>query len=431
MSNSFYPKRLNKRSNRLLGKNGNAHKVNPIAERETMESLTAKPFRGSGRLLGLAVAITVLLTGCEAQSDEAASMPPPPEVDVAEVVVEPVTLRESFTGRVASPETVDLRPRVSGYIDKVAFEEGELVQAGELLFQIDPRPYEAQKQAASAELALANSQLDLARSEAGRAKTLLESRAISREEYDQRNTALMSARARVQAAQAALDTAELNLQYTRVTAPVSGRTGRALVTQGNLANADQSLLTTVVSVDPVHVYFEADEQSAFSSQQLLANGQPRDVRISLGGEDGRQYQGKLDFVDNHLNPGTGTLQYRAVLNNPDGLIKPGQFARVEMPVAELDQALLVNRKAVLTDQDRRFVYVVDEQDRVAPRQVTTGRQVDDLQVIREGLNHGDLVIINGVQKVFGAGMQVKPQLVAMKESDQGEGAVAVAQELAQ
>ena len=396
-----------------------------------MESLTAKPFRGSGRILGLAVAITVLLTGCEAQSDEAASMPPPPEVDVAEVVVEPVTLWEAFTGRVASPETVDLRPRVSGYIDEVAFEEGELVKAGDLLFQIDPRPYEAQKQAASAELALANSQLDLARSEAGRARTLLESRAISREEYDQRNTALMSARARVQAAQAALDTAELNLQYTRVTAPVSGRTGRALVTQGNLANADQSLLTTVVSVDPVHVYFEADEQSAFSSQQLLANGQPRGVRISLGGEGGGQYKGELDFVDNHLNPGTGTLQYRAVLNNLDGLIKPGQFARVEMPVAELDQALLVSRKAVLTDQDRRFVYVVDEQNRVAPRQVTTGRQVDDLQVIREGLNHGDLVIINGVQKVFGAGMQVKPQLVAMKESARGEGAVVVAQELAQ
>lgn len=396
-----------------------------------MESLTAKPFRGSGRLLGLAVAITVLLTGCEAQSDEAASMPPPPEVDVAEVVVEPVTLWESFTGRVASPETVDLRPRVSGYIDEVAFEEGELVKAGDLLFQIDPRPYEAQKQAASAELALANSQLDLARSEAGRARTLLESRAISREEYDQRNTALMSARARVQAAQAALDTAELNLQYTRVTAPVSGRTGRALVTQGNLANADQSLLTTVVSVDPVHVYFEADEQSAFSSRQLLANGQPRGVRISLGGEGGGQYKGELDFVDNHLNPGTGTLQYRAVLNNLDGLIKPGQFARVEMPVSELDQALLVSRKAVLTDQDRRFVYVVDEQNRVAPRQVTTGRQVDDLQVIREGLNHGDLVIINGVQKVFGAGMQVKPQLVAMKESARGEGAVVVAQELAQ
>ncbi len=396
-----------------------------------MESLTARKYSGSGRVAGLAIALTVLLTGCEAQSDEAMAMPPPPEVDVAEVVVEPVTLWESFTGRVASPETVDLRPRVSGYIDEVAFEEGELVQAGDLLFQIDPRPYKAREQAARAELALANSQLELARSEAGRAKTLLESRAISREEYDQRNAALMSARARVQAAQAALDTAELDLQYTRVTAPVSGRAGRALVTRGNLANADQSLLTTVVSVDPVHVYFEADEKSAFNSQQLLANGQPRNVRIALGDEDSRQYQGELDFVDNRLNPGTGTLQYRAVLNNPDGLIRPGQFARVEMPVAELDRALLVSRKAVLTDQDRRYVYVVDENNRVAPRHVTTGRQVDDLLVIRDGLNSGDMVIINGVQKVFGAGMEVKPQLVAMKEPAGDEGGVAVAQELAE
>ncbi|MDK8462649.1 efflux RND transporter periplasmic adaptor subunit [Marinobacter sp. SS13-12] len=396
-----------------------------------MESLTTKNFSGSGRILGLAIALTALLTGCEAQSDEAMAMPPPPEVDVAEVIVEPVTLWESFTGRVASPETVDLRPRVSGYIDEVAFEEGELVQAGDLLFQIDPRPYRAREQAARAELALANSQLALARSEAGRAKTLLESRAISREEYDQRNAALMSARARVQAAQAALDAAELDLQYTRVTAPVSGRAGRALVTRGNLANADQSLLTTVVSVDPVHVYFEADEKAAFSSQQLPATGQPRSVRIALGDDDDQQYQGKLDFVDNHLNPGTGTLQYRAVLNNPDGLIKPGQFARVEMPVARVDRALLVNRKAVLTDQDRRYVYVVDENNLVAPRHVTTGRQVDDLLVIRDGLKSGDLVIINGVQKVFGAGMEVKPQLVAMKESDQDQGAVAVAREMSQ
>lgn len=396
-----------------------------------MESLTTENFSRSGRILGLAIALTILLSGCEAQSDEAMAMPPPPEVDVAEVIVEPVTLWESFTGRVASPETVDLRPRVSGYIDEVAFEEGELVQAGDLLFQIDPRPYKAREQAARAELALANSQLELARSEAGRAKTLLESRAISREEYDQRNAALMSARAQVQAAQAALDTAELDLQYTRVTAPVSGRAGRALVTRGNLANADQSLLTTVVSVDPVHVYFEADEKSAFSSQQLPDNGHPRGVRIALGGDDSSQYQGELDFVDNHLNPGTGTLQYRAVLNNPEGLIKPGQFARVEMPVAKLDRALLVSHKAVLTDQDRRYVYVVDENNLVAARQVTTGRQVDDLLVIREGLNSGDMVIINGVQKVYGPGMEVNPHLVAMRESDQGQGAVAVAREMLQ
>ncbi|MGF2686754.1 efflux RND transporter periplasmic adaptor subunit [Marinobacter sp. DUT-3] len=397
-----------------------------------MERLTGKNFKGPGRVLVPAlVMMTVLLSGCDVQSDEAMAMPPPPEVDVAEVIVEPVTLWESFTGRVEAPETVDLRPRVSGYIHEVAFEEGELVQAGDLLFQIDPRPYQARAQAARADLALARSQLELARSEAGRAKTLLESRAISQEEYDQRNAALMSARARVEAAQAALDTSELDLEYTRVTAPVSGRAGRALVTRGNLANADQTLLTTVVSVDPVHVYFEADEQAAFSSQQLLANDQPRNVRIALG-DNGRQYQGLLDFVDNRLNPGTGTLQYRAVLGNPGGRIKPGQFARVEMPVAELDRALLVNRKAVLTDQDRRYVYVVDENNQVAPKQVTAGHQVEDLLVIREGLNSGDRVIINGVQKVFGAGMEVKPQLVAMREPDASQGpAVAVAGESVQ
>ncbi|MBL3556059.1 MULTISPECIES: efflux RND transporter periplasmic adaptor subunit [Marinobacter] len=396
-----------------------------------MESLITKNLSESGRVLGLAIALAVLMTGCEAQSDEAIAPPPPPEVDVAEVLVDRVTLWESFTGRVASPETVDLRPRVSGYIDEVAFEEGELVQAGDLLFQIDPRPYKARAQAARAELALANSQLELARSEAGRAKTLLESRAISQEEYDQRNAALLSARARVQAAQAALDAAELDLQYTRITAPVSGRAGRALVTRGNLANADQSLLTTVVSVDPLHVYFEADEKSASRSQQLPVTGQPRSVRIALGDEDGRQYQGELDFVDNHLNPGTGTLQYRAVVSNSDGLIRPGQFARVEMPVAKLDSALLVNRKAVLTDQDRRYVYVVDENNLASTRQVTTGRQVDDLLVIRDGLQSGDLVIINGVQKVYGPGMEVSPQLVAMRESDQDADAVAVAREMAQ
>lgn len=396
-----------------------------------MESLMTKNLSESGRVLGLAIALAVLVTGCEAQSDEAMAPPPPPEVDVAEVMMERVTLWESFTGRVASPETVDLRPRVSGYIDEVAFEEGELVQAGDLLFQIDPRPYKAREQAARAELALANSQLELARSEAGRAKTLLESRAISQEEFDQRNAALLSARARVQAAQAALDAAELDLQYTRITAPVSGRAGRALVTRGNLANADQSLLTTVVSVDPLHVYFEADEKSASRSQQLPFTGQPRSVRIALGDEDGRQYQGELDFVDNHLNPGTGTLQYRAVVSNSEGLIRPGQFARVEMPVAKLDSALLVNRKAVLTDQDRRYVYVVDENNLASTRQVTTGRQVDDLLVIRDGLQSGDLVIINGVQKVYGPGMEVSPQLVAMRESDQDADAVAVAREMAQ
>lgn len=392
-----------------------------------MKNLSAKKFIRYGRMTVPLMALAMLLTGCNSHDDEGVAMAPSPEVDVAQVLEEPVTLWKRFTGRVVAPQTVELRPRVSGYIDEVAFKEGELVQTGELLFQIDPRPYQAREQAARAQLALANSQLQLASTEATRAETLLQNRAISREEYDQRNAALMSAKAQVEAAQAALQTAELDLQYTRVTAPVSGRAGRALVTRGNLANADQTLLTTVVSVNPVHVYFEADEKSAFTSQQLLVNGGPRIVRIALGDEDERQFQGELDFVDNHVNAGTGTLQYRAVLKNRQGLIKPGQFARVDMPVAELELALMVNRKAVLTDQDRRYVYVVDENNRVVPRQVTTSHQVDELLVIQAGLNSGDRVIINGTQKVFGAGMEVKPQTVAMREA--AHTGVALAQEL--
>ncbi|MGB1409804.1 efflux RND transporter periplasmic adaptor subunit [Alloalcanivorax venustensis] len=217
-------------------------------------------------------------------------------------------------------------------------------------------------------------------------------------------------------AQAALQSAELNLQYTRVTAPVDGRAGRALVTKGNLASADQTLLTTLVSVDPLYVYFDSNEDSAVRSGQSLEPGKTEPVRIGLVGEDGFPHQGALDFIDNRLNPNTGTLQYRAVLENPDGAFKPGQFARVEMPVAELDSALLVNRKAVLTDQDRRYVYVIDGDNKVGRRQVVTGRQVGQLLVIESGLESGDRVIVNGLQKVFGSGMQVAPRDVAMRDA---------------
>ncbi len=353
--------------------------------------------------------------GCDARSEAQQPVSPPPEVDVARVQPESVTVTETFTGRVEAPETVELRPRVSGYIDEVAFEEGEMVEAGDLLFRIDPRPYQARVKAARAELAQARSQLQLASSEAARARELLERRAVSREEYDQRQSALSSARARVEAARAALDTAELDLQYTRVTTPVSGRAGRALVTRGNLASADQTLLTTVVSVDPLHVYFDSNETSAAGSRNLPGPGGTIPVRIGLAGEDGFPHRGELDFVDNRLNAGTGTLQYRAVLPNPDGDFRPGQFARVEMPVARLDHALPVNRRAVLTDQDRRYVYVVDSDNKVVRRQVNVGRQVGELVLIREGLNSGDRVIVNGTQKIFGAGMTVKPRQVSMRD----------------
>ncbi|MGM8851225.1 efflux RND transporter periplasmic adaptor subunit [Salinicola halophyticus] len=371
--------------------------------------------RGLGVLL-----IIALLAGCDARGEaQTASAPPPPAVDVATVLVEPVTLRETFTGRVASPQTVELRPRVTGYIDEVAFEEGELVEAGDLLFRIDPRPYEARVQAAKASLAQAQSQRRLTEVEAGRSRQLIQKHMISQEQHDQRQAAALNARAQQAEAEAALTSAELDLQYTRVTAPVTGRTGRAMVTQGNLASADQSVLTTLVSVDPLYVYFDSNEAEAPSAQALLNQGKTATLRIGLTGETGFPHQGQLDFVDNQINADTGTLRYRAVLPNPDGAFRPGQFARVEMPVAHLTEAMLVNRKAVLANQDRRFVYVVGDDNTVTPRQIETGREVGDLIVVREGLEAGDRVIVNGTQKVLAPGMPVTPNPIAMRESAAG------------
>ncbi|OLO08822.1 efflux transporter periplasmic adaptor subunit [Salinicola sp. MH3R3-1] len=371
--------------------------------------------RGLGVLL-----IIALLAGCDARGEaQTASAPPPPAVDVATVLVEPVTLRETFTGRVASPQTVQLRPRVTGYIDEVAFEEGELVEAGDLLFRIDPRPYEARVQAAKASLAQAQSQRRLTEVEAGRSRQLIQKHMISQEQHDQRQAAALNARAQQAEAEAALTSAELDLQYTRVTAPVTGRTGRAMVTQGNLASADQSVLTTLVSVDPLYVYFDSNEAEAPSAQALLNQGKTATLRIGLTGETGFPHQGQLDFVDNQINADTGTLRYRAVLPNPDGAFRPGQFARVEMPVAHLTEAMLVNRKAVLANQDRRFVYVVGDDNTVTPRQIETGREVGDLIVVREGLKAGDRVIVNGTQKVLAPGMPVTPNPIAMREPAAG------------
>lgn len=375
-----------------------------------------------GTLLSLAVAA---LAGCEA-SGQADRTPPPPQVDVARVLVEPVTLTGTFTGRLEAPETIELRARVSGYIDAVSFEEGELVEAGDVLFRIDPRPYQAQAKAARAELEGARTQAQLAEQEAARARQLMESRAVSREEHDQRQAALARAKARVSMAEAELETAELNLAYTQVTAPVSGRAGRALVTKGNLANADHSLLTTIVSVDPMHVYFDSNESSELGSLALIGPDARTEVSVTLGDADQAARSGWLDYIDNRVDESTGTLTFRAILPNPDGRLRPGQFARVEMPVTRLERAVLVDRKAVLTDQDRRFVYVVAENNAVERRPVAPGRNVGALVVIEQGLSEGDRVVIDGTLKIFGAGMPVEPNMVAMRtEPDVGIPAVAM------
>lgn len=377
--------------------------------------------------IALSLLMVVGLAGCDVHSEEAAASPPPPAVDVARVKPEPVTLWDSFTGRVAAPESVELRPRVSGYIDKVSFEEGEQVKQGDLLFQIDARPYQAAVNAAKAELSRARSQYKLAQSEARRAKQLLDSRAISQEEYDQRESAMVTAQSAVLAAEADLDNAELNLEYTEIRSPIDGRVSRAFVTRGNLASSDQTLLTRVVSVDPVYVYFESDEQTATETLNRLQGTELPSVRVRLAGEEDFAHDALVNFVDNQLDASTGTLQYRAVMANPNGLVRPGQFARVEMPVAELDKALLVDQQAVLTDQDRRYVYVLADDNTVSRRYIEPGERSNGLLVVQEGLEADDRIVVNGLQKILMPGMQVAPELVAMRPSEREQAQVASTQ----
>ncbi|MGE0580608.1 MAG: efflux RND transporter periplasmic adaptor subunit [Steroidobacteraceae bacterium] len=343
--------------------------------------------------------------------------PPPPEVSVAKVVERRVKQWDDFTGHVAAVESVELRPRVSGYVERVAFDEGREVRKGDLLFVIDPRSYRAEYERATAELARARSEADLARSQDERTQALLEAKAASREESDTRHAAVAQTVAAVRAAEAAVARARLDLEFTEVRSPITGRAGRALVTAGNLAQADATLLTTIVSVDPMYVYFEGDEQVYLRYLELAkqgarpASGNP--VRVGLANEAGFPHAGVLDFLDNRIDPRTGTIRARAVVPNPDHTLTPGLFARVQMEGSAEFAALLIDDKAVLTDQDRKYVYVLGPGNTAVRKDVVLGRSADGLRIVTSGLAAGDQVIVNGVQKVFFAGMPVAPQPVAM------------------
>lgn len=362
------------------------------------------------------VFVLVLLTGCgsEAMSEEF----PPPEVSVAPVEARDVRHWEEFTGRVEAVETVELRPRVNGYIERVNYVEGGEVEEGDVLFVIDQRPYRAAFEQARGVLARAKSQLELARTEFNRAERLAETRVISTEELDQRRAALFQAEADVQASQASVDVAALEMEFTEVRAPLSGRAGRALVTAGNLVAAETAL-TTIVSLDPVHVYFESDEQSYLNYQSEVANGDTANgrnggntVRVGLAGSDGYPFEGVMDFIDNQVDRTTGTIRARAVLANPDGALTPGLFARVRLMDAYESTVLLIDDKAVLTDQDRKYVYAVEDGQAVR-KDVELGRVTDGMRVVEAGLEPGDRIIVNGVQKVFFPGMPVQAVEVAM------------------
>ncbi|WP_394002632.1 efflux RND transporter periplasmic adaptor subunit [Luteimonas sp. WGS1318] len=366
---------------------------------------------------GLAVAVALVVAGCDTQAQDQ-TQPPPPDVGVAAVLSEQVQDWNDATGRIAAVESVELRPRVSGYVQRVAYAEGDEVKQGDLLFVIDPRPYRAALQRAEAELARARADAQLATTRHTRAQQLIDASAISRDDFEARSAGRAEAEAAVRGAQAAVETARLDLAFTEVRAPVAGRAGRAMLTTGNLAQADASMLTTVVSQDPVHVYFETDERTYLRHQAMSREGTRSNadnaVRVGLADETGYPHAGTVDFLDNQIDPATGTVRARAVLPNPDRRFTPGMFARVQLEGAAARPAILIDDKAVITDQDRKFVYVVGEDNTAQRRDIVPGRIVEGLRVVESGLAAGDRVIVNGVQKVFMPGMPVAPKAVAMR-----------------
>ena len=377
---------------------------------------------GNSHLSALgAMLLSVLLVGCDNSVAQNAA-PPAPAVSAADVVVKSISQWDSFNGRIEAVESVQLRPRVSGYIDKVNYTDGQEVKKGEVLFTIDDRTYRAALEQAQANLARAKTQASLAQSEANRTDKLINTHLVSREEWEQRRSAAVQAQADIRAAQAAVDAAQLNLDFTKVTAPIDGRASRALITSGNLVTEGDtaSVLTTLVSQKTVYVYFDVDESTYLHYQNLARSGQGASsnhtalpVEIGLTGEEGYPHQGKVDFLDNQLTPSTGTIRMRALLDNSQRQFTPGLFARVRLPGSAEFKATLIDDKAVLTDQDRKYVYIVDKEGKAQRRDITPGRLADGLRIVRQGLNPGDKVIVEGLQKVFMPGMPVNAKTVAM------------------
>ncbi|MEN8512481.1 efflux RND transporter periplasmic adaptor subunit [Burkholderia sp. RS02] len=356
------------------------------------------------------MAALLALSGCQSDDKAAAATP---SVIVSPPVARDVNDVDVYTGRFEAVDTVDVRPRVSGYLDKVAFQDGANVRKGDLLFVIDPRPYQTAVTAAQGALERAQSQLKLSRQDFERASVLIRTDTIAQSLYDQRRQAVQSAQAEVTSAQGALERARLDLSFTRIVAPMSGRISRKLVSEGNLVkggDSDATVLTTIVSQDPIDIYFDVDEESYLrytrEAQKSGSNASSRRVAIALPGDAQPSLTGTMDFVDNRLDNSTGTLRQRARVSNPDRRLSPGQFGRVYLSSRVAHHALLVPDSAVATDATHRVLYFVDAKGTVAIRPVTPGRLHGNLREIDAGLNAGDRVIVDGFQRVQ-AGDKVK------------------------
>jgi membrane fusion protein, multidrug efflux system len=355
-----------------------------------------------------------LLSACGESADAQGGPPRAPPVSVAPAVQRTVADNEEFSGRLEATEFVELRPRVSGTIDRVHFVDGAFVRKGDLMFTIDPRPFQAEFARAQSSLASTKAKLELAQSELVRAQKLLDSQAVSRQEVDQWLSGSRTSQADVLGAEAALRVARLNLEYTEVRAPISGRASRANITAGNLVN-EQSVLTSIAGVSQVYAYFDGSEQT-YLRFKAAPGAKAAVVRMALSNEQGFPHEGRLDFIDNRLNAQTGAIRLRASFDNAKGQFTPGLAAklRLEDPTSYL--AVLVPDRAVGTDQTKKFVYVVGADGQAQFREVKLGSLHDGMRVVRGNLRPGENVVVDGLQRII-PGVPVKPEV--LKVDDQG------------
>ncbi|MND23615.1 Multidrug efflux pump subunit AcrA precursor [compost metagenome] len=366
-------------------------------------------------LITATIAVALITAGCkETQPTDAAAKPP--SVPVAEVIVRPVTPFVEFTGSLSAVKRVELRPRVAGYIQEVSVPEGRYVEKGSRLFLIDPRVFQAAVNAATARLREAEATSQLAQAEHARAEQLFAKKVVARDRLDTAIASRNAGKAQVDAAKAALDAAQLDLSFTRVTAPISGRVGHTLVTEGNYVTNGVTALTTIVSVDPLHVYFDVDERTYLRS---LAQGRSKPgtpasqapkVMVALLSDTTYSRPSRLDFLANAADRGTGTVRVRAVVDNPDGQLTPGLFAKVKLETGAPQEQVLVSDQSIGTDQGSRYVLVVGEGDKTQYRPVELGPIVDGLRVINQGLQAGERIVVKGLVR---PDMQITPQVAAI------------------
>jgi len=357
-----------------------------------------------------------LLDGCS-RSDAKATPPPPPAVTIAPVEQREVTEWDEFTGRTEPVEAVEVRPRVSGHIQEVRFQSGQLVKKGDVLFVIDPRWYQAEFDRRQAEFEQAKARLANSELAAGRAAKLLASKTISSENADTTASQLAEDKAAVLAAKSILESARLDLDFTEIRAPIDGRVSRALLTAGNYVSGvagAASVLTTLVSVDPIYVYAYVDENSllkfsALSNIRRAANEIRIPVELGLANEEGFPHHGTIESFDNRLDPNTGTILLRAVFTNDDGLIVPGLFARIRVSAGGKHSVLLVDESSIGTDQAQKFVLTLAKGNTVEYRKVTLGPVIDGKRIVRDGLQPGEKIVVNGLQRAR-PGSEVAPEL---------------------